>query len=133
MIIVIPCGAKKLNRPAMAKDMYTGSYALMCKRYARTLAPDSQIFILSAKYGLLRMNDKITPYSLTLGEAGAVTPSLVRRQAQEMGIAAEDCIAIGGVRYTSLCKAVFANCKTPLQDNVKGGMGYHMKWMKAKL
>ena len=133
MIIIIPCGARKLNHKAMAKDMYIGSYAAMCKRYARSITTDDKIFILSAKYGLLKMTDIIESYSLTLGQMGSVTPRQVKQQAQDLNILQEDCIAIGGKRYINLCKAIFINCKTPLQDNVKGGNGKQLQWMKAQL
>lgn len=133
MIVIIPCGARKLTHKAMAKDIYIGSYAVMCKRYARSITTDDNIFVLSAKYGLLQMADEIEPYSLTLGQVGCITPEQVKQQAVDMNIDKEDCIAIGGKRYTDLCKAVFLNCKTPLQDNVKGGNGKQLQWMKAQL
>jgi len=133
MIVIIPCGARKLTHKAMAKDIYIGSYAVMCKRYARSLVDDKFIFILSAKYGLLKMTDKIEPYSLTLGQAGAITLKQVREQVIAFGILEEDCIAIGGKRYTDLCRAIWQNCKTPLQDNIKGGNGMQLQWMKQQI
>lgn len=133
MIVVIPCGAKKLNREAMAKDMYIGSYARMCLRYARSIAPDDRIYILSAKYGLLRLTDIIQPYSLTLGQYGCVSPQQVRLQAEKFGILKEDCVAVGGKRYVELCKLIFARCTTPLQDHAKGGNGKQMQWMRRQI
>lgn len=130
MIIIIPCGARKLTRHARADEIYIGSYHRMCQRYAKKLG--YPFFILSAKYGLLRPSDIIEPYSLTLGQAGSVSPAFVNKQAQDLGIKNEDCIAIGGRRYTNLCKAIFKNCQTPLQ-NIKGGNGKQLQWMKAQL
>lgn len=133
MIVIIPCGSKKLSRPALAGNLYIGSYHKMCQRYARSLVSPDHIFILSAKYGLLRLSQLIAPYSLTLGEPGAITHLQVRQQALDFGILDEDCIAIGGTRYVNLCKMVWKNCKTPLQTNVKGGNGRQLQWMKAQL
>lgn len=131
MIVIIPCGARKLTRQARADEMYIGSYARMCQRYAKKLG--HPFYILSAKYGLLRPSDIIDPYSLTLGQAGSISPLQVAKQAEELGIKQEDCIAIGGKRYVDLCKSIFQNCQTPLQDNVKGGNGKQLQWMKAQL
>ncbi|MBC8264524.1 MAG: hypothetical protein H8E47_10420 [Anaerolineales bacterium] len=39
-------------------------------QYARKLKPDA-IFILSAKHGLLTLNDEIEPYNVTLNKMGA--------------------------------------------------------------
>jgi hypothetical protein len=134
MIVVIPCGARKLSAPAPAGKMYIGSYAQMCQRYAQSLTTPDNIFILSAKYGLLRLTDEIQPYSLTLGEPGCITPKQIKQQAMRFGIIDELCIAIGGRRYVDYCRLVWKNCKTPLQDNVKkGGNGRQLQWMKGQL
>ena len=133
MIVVIPCGARKLDRRAQAQHMYVGSYAQMCQRYARTLTTPDRIFILSAKYGLLRLTDEIEPYSLTLGQPGCVSQVQVWNQAKELGIVNEPCVAIGGMRYTNLCKKVWRVCQTPLQDHVRGGNGKQLQWMKERI
>jgi hypothetical protein len=130
MITIIPCGARKLPYKTQAQEMYIGSYAIMCRRYAKKLG--YPFFILSAKYGLLYPTDIIEPYSLTLGQVGSITPKEVKLQAISLGIINESCIAIGGKRYTDLCKAIFSNCQTPLQ-NIKGGNGKQLQWMKAQL
>ena len=130
-IVVIPCGARKLTQPAQAQSMYTGSYHRMCKRYARSLTTPDNIYILSAKYGLLKMTDMIEPYSLTLGQPGCVTPLHIKQQAVELEISDRPCIAVGGKKYTDLCRHVWRDCVTPLQG--KGGNGRQMQWMKAQL
>lgn len=130
-IIIIPCGSKKLDRPAQAQYMYTGSYHKMCQRYARSLATPEDIYILSAKYGILRMTDVIEPYSLTLGQPGCITFFYARQQATKLEIIDRSCIAVGGKRYTDFCRQVWSDCVTPLQG--KGGNGRQMQWMKAQL
>jgi hypothetical protein len=130
-IVIIPCGAKKLNRPAKAINMYQGSYYKKCRDYALSLTMKENIFILSAKYGLLPLDKIIEPYSLTLGQEGCVNSNDVRKQAGELNLLDRDCIAIGGKRYTNLCKRVWKEAKTPLEG--KGGMGYQMKWMKEQI
>lgn len=131
LIVVIPCGARKLNHPAQAQSMYIGSYHKMCQRYALSLVTPDDIYILSAKYGLLKMTDVIEPYSLTLGQPGCVTLSHVRQQATELEILERPCVAVGGKKYTDLCCHVWRDCSTPLQG--RGGNGRQMQWMKAQL
>ena len=130
-IVVIPCGARKKLVSAQAQYMYTGSYHKMCQRYGRSLVPPEQIYILSAKYGLLRLEDVIEPYSMTLGQPGCVTPQDVYKQAFNYDILDRPCVAVGGRRYTDLCRRVWKDCTTPLWG--KGGNGKQMQWMKSQL
>ena len=130
-IVIIPCGARKLGHSAQAQHMYIGSYHKMCQRYARSLTTPDNIYILSAKYGLLKMTDMIEPYSLTLGQPGCVTPGHVQQQAKTLEILDRPCIAVGGKKYTDLCRQIWRDCVTPLQG--KGGNGKQMQWMKGPL
>lgn len=47
------------------KDLYKGPLFLKSLAYAQSLNPD-EIYVLSAKYGLLELNKTIEPYDLTL-------------------------------------------------------------------
>lgn len=51
----------------MAKDMYVSDLFKKSLEYARRLNP-AKIYILSAKYGLLELDDMIEPYEITLNE-----------------------------------------------------------------
>ncbi|MBE0662065.1 MAG: hypothetical protein IH597_06315 [Bacteroidales bacterium] len=64
-IILISCVSKKLEHKAKAKDLYISPLFVKNLQYAETLNPD-QIYILSAKYGLLHLNDEIESYDVTL-------------------------------------------------------------------
>jgi len=105
----------------------------MCQRYARKLTTPDKIYILSAKYGLLKMTDVIEPYNTTLGDPGAISVGKVYEQAKELDLLGDDCIAIGGRKYVGYCKAIWSSCATPLQDNVRGGNGKQLQWMKSQL
>lgn len=75
MNVFISCGKIKAKQPCMAKDMYQGINFQRYLFWARLLADDEHIFILSAKYGLLRLMDKIEPYNYTM-----LNKSLDKRQ-----------------------------------------------------
>jgi hypothetical protein len=64
-VVLISCVSKKLPYKAQAKDLYTSPLFTYAFRYAFQLKPD-MIFILSAKYGLLNLEEVIDPYDQTL-------------------------------------------------------------------
>ncbi len=70
MIILISCASKKLPHRARAGDLYISPLFRLNLKYARQLAP-SQIFILSAKYGLVQLDEEIEPYDVTLNSMSA--------------------------------------------------------------
>ena len=64
-IILITCVAPKLKNPAPAKELYQGTLFTELLAYAEAEKPDYQ-FILSGKYGLLQLDQRIAPYDVNL-------------------------------------------------------------------
>ena len=64
-IVLISCVSKKLSHNAKAKDLYISTLFKLNLKYAEKLEPD-KIFVLSAKYGLLPLDQEIEPYEQTL-------------------------------------------------------------------
>ena len=64
-IVLIACASKKLSRRATAEDLYVSDLFQKSLAYARQMRP-AEIFILSAKHGLVRPDDRIDPYDVTL-------------------------------------------------------------------
>jgi hypothetical protein len=64
-VVLISCVSRKLAHAALAKDLYVSALFQFWLRYARTLEPDN-IFILSAKYGLVDLEQPLEPYNDTL-------------------------------------------------------------------
>jgi hypothetical protein len=62
---IISCVKTKLDHTAKAKDLYISDLFRKNLAYAKKMKPD-HIFILSAKYGLLGLDDRIAPYEKTL-------------------------------------------------------------------
>lgn len=67
MIVLISCVSKKRSYKARAEDLYISPLFRLNLRYAKTKKPDD-IFILSAKYGLLKLDEEIEPYNVTLNQ-----------------------------------------------------------------
>lgn len=65
-VAFIGCSKKKRTIPCMAREMYRGS--LFQKSLTYCLGEGYDTYILSAKYGLLSLNEKISPYEETLKE-----------------------------------------------------------------
>jgi len=64
-IVLISCASKKLKFKAKAEDIYISSLFKKSLQYAKKLQPD-KVYILSAKFGLLELNEIIEPYNQTL-------------------------------------------------------------------
>ena len=63
-IAIIGCSKSKQNYSCKASEMYTGT--IFQKSYDVAKQLTNNIYILSAKYGLLKPNDVIEPYNLAL-------------------------------------------------------------------
>lgn len=127
-IIIIPCGARKQSGSHLAQHLYTGPYFKACLHWALSNAEPANIFILSAKYGLLALDDCIETYEMRMGNPGSIQLKEVRQQAYDRDLIQKHCIAIGGRSYTGLCKQIWINCETPLEG--KGGQGKQIHWLK---
>ncbi len=71
MNIFIACAKSKVNYPCEAQELYSASSIFNKRlRYAlnkrKELKEQVNIYILSAKYGLLNLDDKIAPYDMFL-------------------------------------------------------------------
>ena len=64
-IVLISCVSQKLSHRAKAKDLYVSTLFRLNLKYAKILNPDA-IYILSAKHGLLSLEQEIEPYEQTL-------------------------------------------------------------------
>ncbi len=69
-IVLISCVSKKRPVKSKARDLYISPLFKKNLEYALKLKPD-QIFILSAKYGLVSLDEEIEPYDLTLNTMSA--------------------------------------------------------------
>ena len=91
MYVFVACSKSKLHIACTAQEIYSAS-ALFNKRlaYAKKIVPEDKIFILSAKYGLLKLTDPVEPYDCYMGDQSAEYKfrwtQMVLKQMQEAGI-----------------------------------------------
>lgn len=132
MLVVIPCGGKKMpGGPYQAQDLYTGPYFRACLRAALAETADrSQVRILSGKWGLLRLTDTVAPYEQRIDGPGAVSLETVREQATTQGILAPGrVLALCAGPYVKIVRAVWPDAETPLVG--VGGIGYQLSVLKG--
>lgn len=80
LIALISCTKSKTPYPAPARILYSKS-ALFRKALAYAESRTDRVFILSAKYGLVTLDQRLEPYELTLKQM-----SSVERQAWAEGV-----------------------------------------------
>lgn len=113
-LVIVGCSRGKLDYPAPAALLYTGSYFRLCLAAGLAVADPGRVLILSARYGLLSPDEPIRPYNLTIGDPGAVTVAELADQAQARGIAREPVMLLCGARYADLCRQVWSDVAAPL-------------------
>jgi len=102
-IILISCVSMKLNYKARAEDLYVSPLFKGALRYAKHLNPD-HIFILSAKYGLLKLDEEIEPYNMTLNEmpstqAKAWAEKVLSQLSEQADFSSDLFIFLAGEKY----------------------------------
>ena len=113
--------------------MYVGNYFKTCLEYAKTYKSD--IYILSAKYGLLSLEDYIEPYNLTLNTFSKRQKedwnNKVKKQLSEKHIDNEKAVFLCGKNYYLGLLDYFQEVELPL-SNCKG-MGLQLAFLKSLL
>ncbi|MDQ0376621.1 DUF6884 domain-containing protein [Amycolatopsis thermophila] len=113
---IVPCAAIKADRPMPARDLYTSPHFRHVLATAETLAAQdreggrsARVLIMSARHGLLTLDQVVAPYDTTIGDPESITPAELARQAETMhGIAWRDEV------YALLPRAYFARLSAAL-------------------
>ena len=79
-IVIIPCGGAKLTTPAPARELYIGSMFRDQLATALTMTDEENIFILSAKHGLIALDTIVEPYDLKMGQKNTVATETLAAQ-----------------------------------------------------
>lgn len=133
MNIFIGCVKKKLNYPEKAKNIYISDFFKKSYEFAETY--NGNIYILSAKYGLLTPDTVIAPYDKTLNNMSEKQKKnwayKVYKQMQEKNINFEEkAIFLAGVNYRKYIKSLFKDYEEPLKGL---GIGKQLQYMNKKI
>lgn len=114
-LVVIPCSSQKLDVPARARSLYQGPlFRSALKAAERVWA--RRTLVLSARHGLLELDDIVAPYDLKLGDDDAVGSQVVARQAKHLGEGTTTpfVVLLLPASYSSLALSVWRHAVTPL-------------------
>lgn len=133
MIAFISCVKTKRNYPCKAQDMYISDLFKKSLAYAKKHA--DKIFILSAKYGLLTLDEIIYPYEKTLNKMSEYEKKrwaykVFRQFIDGGGNNNEPCMFICGTNYRKYLIQKFPNAEVPLKNL---SFGNQLKWLKNHL
>ena len=134
-IVFIACAAKKLKKSARAKELYISPLFKLNWQYANKLKPD-RIYILSAKFGLVRPNAMLKPYNVTLNSQSAARRKTWARKVAEqlrrekINFIKDKAIFLAGSNYYRYLAPLFKNSQLPLKGK---GVGKQLKYLKANV
>ena len=118
-IVLISCASQKLPVPARAENLYISQLFRLSLCYAKSLKPDN-IYILSAKYGLVRLDQIIAPYNKTLNEMGidarkSWADNVLADLSPVASLDNDEFIILAGTRYREFLAPYIRNKKIPLE------------------
>ena len=133
-IILIPCVSKKLEYKTKAEDLNISTLFRLSLAYSKKLKPDN-IFILSAKYGLLNLDDEIATYNETLNDQSVndikVWAEKVVMELEKLTNLENDLfIFLAGEKYRKYILPHVKNYKIPLKGL---RIGEQLKFLKEKI
>jgi len=131
-IVLISCVKTKLNHTALAKDLYVSQLFKSSLAYARSLNPDA-IYILSAKYGVVKLDQEIEPYEMTLNKmpvdaSKEWAKNVVIKLKEVADLEKDKIIFIAGEKYRRFLIPHIRNYEIPLKGL---SFGNQLKYMKA--
>jgi hypothetical protein len=130
-IILMSCVSQKLSHKARAKELYISPLFKLTLKYANSLKPD-KIFILSAKHGLISLDEEIEPYNLTLNnlkeqERKEWAEKVLINLKQQADLKEDEFIFLAGEKYRKHLLPHLTNYKIPMKGL---GIGKQLQFLK---
>jgi len=121
----------KSSVPAKAKDLYISDLFRSSLQYAYYLKAD-KIFILSAKYGLVELDQVITPYEMTLSNMGeaqkrAWAKAVIQVLRQKADLQSDLFILLAGEKYRKHLIPALKHYEIPLEGLAFGQQLHELK------
>lgn len=133
-IVLVSCVSKKLSQSARARDLYVSPLFKFNLAYAQSLRPDA-IYILSAKYGLVDLDQELLPYNETLNTKSSAAikawaENVLRQLESKADTAQDEFIFLAGERYRRHLLPSLTHVQIPLQGL---GLGRQLQFLKRAL
>lgn len=136
MIVFVACSKSKLHYACEAQKIYTAS-AIFNKRMTYAKRHADKIYILSAKYGLLKLTDWVEPYDCYLGSQGKDykvnwTKKVLQQMVDEEIDFDDDVYFATGAEYWKPFKKLFKKAKFESDKVIealgRGGIGMALQF-----
>ena len=136
-IYIVGCGATKAPTAQPAELLYIGNHFQASLSYARAQAgAGDQVWIFSAKHGLLALDTPVAPYDVRWGHLGAITFSELRAQIQAQDWFRERLVLLCPARYATRLLDVYRDlhCEHAVHEAPLLGMGigHQVVWLKRQ-
>lgn len=133
-IVLIPCVKSKRSQRSKACDLYTSSLFVKVLGYAKMLNPDA-IYILSAKHGVLALDDEIDPYEKTLNNMRTAdkrewAKQVLQQLRQRADLEADEFTILAGNNYRAGLVPHIKHCKIPMEGLP---IGRQLQWLTERL
>lgn len=134
-VYLIACSQRKRSAPCRARDLYAASPLFrLSLQFAEKHHPD-QIFILSAKYGLVALDQEIAPYDHTLSimsgeEVSAWSAGVLQQLQNEVDPATTVVTFLAGKLYGRPLAPFLPHTQLPLEGL---GIGKRLQYLKSHL
>ena len=131
-IYLVSCVGKKLPKASPAKDLYISSWFKKARSYVESQGVEW--FILSAKYGLIRPEQVIEPYELTLNRMKKPErkqwADSVFNQLQDHVAPAQSVTFLAGQKYREFLEIWLQHNSIDVDVPMKAlGIGKQLKWL----
>lgn len=132
--VLISCVSKKLASRAPAQNIYLSPLFRLNLRYAQSFSPNA-IYILSAKHGMLRLDEMIEPYDLTLNDMkSGERKEWARKVLDQLRSVSEfkndHFIILAGQKYRQYLTSELSHVEVPMEGL---GIGQQLQFLKRKL
>ena len=133
-VVLISCVSKKLDHKSKAQDLYISPLFKKNLQYAKSLNPDKS-FILSAKYGLLRLDEEIKPYDKTLNkirskEIKEWAKSVLNQLKKLTDLENDEFIFLAGDNYRKFLLSHIKHYKIPMWGL---SIGKQLQWLSKRI
>jgi hypothetical protein len=135
IVALISCVSKKCQDRTEAQNMYISPLFVKSIKYTKDILKPDKTFILSAKYGLLCIDQKIDPYNETLNDKNQQerhdwAKNVIEQLKKECSINNDIFIFLAGKKYYVNLISELPNYKI-LMENLP--IGKRLQWLKGEL
>ncbi|WP_338059637.1 XF1762 family protein [Streptomyces nanshensis] len=127
-LVVVPCSARKLDRPAPVRHLYTGPLHTKARMAAEALtARGGLVLVLSGRRLIFRLDEVVEPYDVVMPERLTDQDvAQLRAEAVRHGVAdADDVVLLTPRLYTSAARHIWPHATAALEGS--GGIGVMLR------